>query len=108
MSTDLKETIVTIHKDREGYKTIAAILGLPVATVQKVIGHFKAHGHVANTLQSGRLRKISPMTERRLVRKVSNDPRVTTDSMKNVVSAAGEEVSTSTNPRNFHHARLHS
>ena len=61
----------------KGYKTISKQLDVPVTTVANVIKKFKVHGTIANLPGRGRKRNIDPRLNRRIVKMVEKEPRIT-------------------------------
>ncbi|CAJ0915682.1 unnamed protein product [Ranitomeya imitator] len=69
-------------------------MNVPVSTVRSVIKKFTAHGTVANLPRCGRKRKIDKRFQRKIVRTLDKEPRLTSKQ----VQAALQSESTSVNP----------
>ncbi|XP_039681963.1 GTPase IMAP family member 7-like [Perca fluviatilis] len=80
--------IIDKHGKGKGYKTISKQLAVPVTTFAN-IKKFKVHGTVANLPGHGHKRKIDPRLNRRIVRMVEKEPRITAKEMQ--AELQGEE-----------------
>lgn len=96
LSEDLKNKIVKKHGQSQGYKSISKDLNVPVSTVHSVIKKFKAHGTVANLPRCGRKRKIDERFQRKIVRMVDKEPRLTSKQVQAALQSEGTTVSTRT------------
>lgn len=76
LSEEIRKKIIDKHGKGKGYKTISKQLDLPVTTVAN-IKKFKVHGTVANLPGQGRKRKVDHRLNRRIVRMVEKEPRIT-------------------------------
>ncbi|CAJ0966836.1 unnamed protein product [Ranitomeya imitator] len=82
LSEDLRNQIVRKHEQSQGYKSISKDLNVPVSTVHSVIKKFKAHSTVANLPRCGRKRKIDKRFQRKIVRMLDKEPRLTSNKFK--------------------------
>ncbi|CAJ0938146.1 unnamed protein product [Ranitomeya imitator] len=96
LSEDLRNQIVRKHEQSQGYKSISKDLNVPVSTVRSVIKKFKAHGTVANLPRCGRKRKIDKRFQRKIVRRVYKEPRLTSKQVQAALQSEGTTVSTRT------------
>lgn len=102
LSTDLKKRIIELNKSGKSLAAISKQLQVPRATVQTIVCKYKVHGTVVSLPRSGRKRKLSPASERKLVRMVKSQPRTTKKQVCNALEAAGTQVSVSTVKRVLH------
>lgn len=84
------------HGQSQGYKSISKDLNVPVSTVRSVIKKFKAHGTVANLPRCGRKRKIDERFQRKILRMVDKEPRLTSKQVQAALQSEGTTVSTRT------------
>ena len=73
-SQKLREEIIALHKQGNGYKKIAKALNVPRDTVGSIVRKFKVKGTVATLPGCGRKRKISKAATRFLRRQVVKNP----------------------------------
>ena len=107
MSEDLRSKIVRKHGQSQGYKSISKDLNVPVSTLHSVIKKFKAHGTVANLPRCGRKRKIDERFQRKIVRMVDKEPRLTSKQVHAVLQSEGTTVSTRTIRRRLNEKGLY-
>lgn len=107
LSEDLRSKIVRKHGQSQGYKSISKDLNVPVSTVRSVINKFKAHGTVANLPRCGRKRKIDERFQRKIVRMVDKEPRLTSKQVQAVLQSEGTTVSTRTIRRRLNEKGLY-
>ncbi|CAJ0968338.1 unnamed protein product [Ranitomeya imitator] len=93
---DLRNQIVRNHEQSQGYKSISKDLNVPVSTVRSVIKKCKAHGTVANLPRCGRKRKIDKRFQRKIVRMLDKEPRLTSKQVQAALLSEGTTVSTRT------------
>ncbi|CAJ0962494.1 unnamed protein product [Ranitomeya imitator] len=79
-----------------GYKSISKDLNVPVSTVRSVINKFKEHGTVANLPRCGRKRKIDKRFQRKIVRMLDKESRLTSKQVQAALQSKGTTVSTHT------------
>ncbi len=99
---DLKKRIIDLNKSGKSLGAISKQLQVPRATVQTIIRKYKVHGTVVSLPRSGRKRKLSHAAERRLVRMVKSQPRITKKQVCKDLEADGTQVSVSTVKRVLH------
>ena len=76
LSLDLKQTIISLHQDKQGYNKITKTLKLSKNTVAKVVRKYKNNGTlVAVNGRSGRQRKLTVWSARYVTRLVDQNPR---------------------------------
>uniref|UniRef100_A0A3B1IFP7 Transposase Tc1-like domain-containing protein n=1 Tax=Astyanax mexicanus TaxID=7994 RepID=A0A3B1IFP7_ASTMX len=102
LSVDLKKRIIDLNKSGKSLGAISKQLQVPRATVQTIIRKYKVHGTVVSLPRSGRKRKLSHAAERRLVRMVKSQPRITKKQVCKDLEADGTQVSVSTVKRVLH------
>lgn len=95
------------HGQSQGYKSISKDLNVPVSTVRSVINKCKAHGTVANLPRCGRKRKIDERFQRKIVRMVDKEPRLTSKQVQAVLQSEGTTVSTRTIRRRLNEKGLY-
>ncbi|KAK1785240.1 hypothetical protein P4O66_018637 [Electrophorus voltai] len=76
----------------KGYKAISKALGLQQTTARAIIHKWRKSGTVVNLPRSGRLTKITPRVQRRLIQEVTKDPTTTSKELQ--VSLASVKVMT--------------
>lgn len=106
LSEDLRSRIVNAHKDGKGYKAIGKQFQVPVATVQSIITKFKKFHTVENLKGRGRKPKMTSRLSRKVVRQVSNNPRITTKAILKNLSDSGTTISRQTLQRTLHNEGL--
>lgn len=77
LSTDIRDTIVDLHKPGMGYKRIRKQLGEKRSTFRAVIRKWKKHHTTANLPRTGPPHKISPHGVSLIMRMVRNHPKTT-------------------------------
>jgi len=92
-SEDLRKRVIACHSKGEGYDTISKKLILPKSTVRAIVQKFKSQGHVMNLEGRGRKRLLSARAERQIVRRVTQNPRITAGEIVNEQSSSGVNVS---------------
>lgn len=107
LSRKLKLKIVAAHKVGEGYKKIAKHFQMSISSVRNVIKKWQSSGTVEVKARSGRPRKISDRTARRIVRKAIQNPRLTARSLQKDVADTGVVVHYSTIKRYLYKYGLH-
>lgn len=107
LSKDLRIRIIRRYKSGNGYKKIANALRLPVSTVQTLIKKWKTTGSVKPKPRSGRPRKLSDKTVRKITRDVQKNPQTTSSDLQASLQEAGVQVSTSTIRRQLNSSGLH-
>ncbi len=80
----------------QGYKSISRDLNVPVSTVCNIIKRFTAHGTVANLPERGLKSKINEKLQRRIVRMVDKEPRLTSKQTQADLQTQGTTVSAPT------------
>ncbi|CAJ0915836.1 unnamed protein product [Ranitomeya imitator] len=88
-------------------KSISKDLNVPVCTVRSVIKKFKAHGTVANLPRCGRKRKIDKRFQRKIVRMLDKEPRLTSKQVQAALQSEGTTVSTRTIHRRLNEKGLY-
>ncbi|XP_076029868.1 uncharacterized protein LOC143018394 [Oratosquilla oratoria] len=106
LSEDLRLWIVDAHKQGKGYKKISKQFEVPVAMVQSIIKKFKNFGTVKNLMGRGQKAKMSVRDGRKLVRKVADNPRITSKALLSDLKKSGTNISRSTLKRTLHRAGL--
>ncbi len=96
LSVDLREKIVEKQGQSQGYKSISRDLNVPVSTVRNIIKRFTAHGTVANLPGRGWKSKINEKLQRRIVRMVDKEPRLTSKQIQADLQTQGTTVSART------------
>ncbi|CAJ0933209.1 unnamed protein product, partial [Ranitomeya imitator] len=107
LSEDLRNQIVRKHEQSQGYKSISKDLNVPVSTVHSVIKKFKAHVTVANLPRCGRKRKIDKRFQRKIVRMLDKEPRLTSKQVQAALQSEGTTVSTHTICRHLNEKGLY-
>ncbi|CAJ0923427.1 unnamed protein product [Ranitomeya imitator] len=107
LSEDLRNQIVRKHEQSQGYKSISKDLNVPVSTVRSVIKKFKAHGTVANLPTCGRKIKIDKRFQRKIVRMLDKEPRLTSKQVQAALQSEGTTVSTRTIRRHLNENALY-
>ncbi|KAI4898599.1 hypothetical protein NFI96_006380 [Prochilodus magdalenae] len=107
LSEDLRSKFVRKHMQSQGYKSISKDLNVPVSIVCSVIKKFKAHGTVANFPRCGRKRKIDERFQRKIVRMVDKEPRLTSKQVQAALQSKGKTVSTRTIRRRLNEKGLY-
>ncbi|CAJ0924619.1 unnamed protein product [Ranitomeya imitator] len=107
LSEDLRNLIVRKHEQSQGYKSISKDLNVSVSTVRSVIKKFKAHGTVANLPRCGRKRKIDKRFQRKIVRMLDKEPRLTSKQVQAALQSEGTTVSTRTIRRRLNEKGLY-
>ncbi|CAJ0961218.1 unnamed protein product [Ranitomeya imitator] len=107
LSEDLRNQIVRKHEQSQGYKSISKDLNVPVSTVRSVIKKCKAHGTVANLPRCGRKRKIDKRFQRKIVRMLDKEPRLTSKQDQAALQSEGTAVSTRTIRRRLNEKGLY-
>ena len=81
------------HQQSQGYKSISRDLNVPVSTVHNTIKRFTAHSTVANLPGCGQKSKITEKLQRRVVRMVDTEPRLTSQQIQAHLQTQGTTVS---------------
>ncbi len=88
--------IVEKHGQSQDYKSISRDLNVPVSTVRNIFKRFTAHGTVANLPVRGRKSKINEKLQRRIVRMVDKEPRLTSKQIQADLQTQGTTMSART------------
>ncbi|CAJ0929007.1 unnamed protein product [Ranitomeya imitator] len=107
LSEDWRNQIVRKHEQSQGYKSISKDLNVPVSTVRSVIKKCKAHGTVANLPRCGRKRKIDKRFQRKIVRMLDKEPRLTSKQVQAALQSEGTTVSARTIRRRLNEKGLY-
>ncbi|CAJ0917217.1 unnamed protein product [Ranitomeya imitator] len=107
LSEDLRNQIARKHEQSQGYKSISKDQNIPVSTVRNVIKKFKAHGTVANLPRCGWKRKIDKRFQRKIVRMLDKEPRLTSKQVQAALQSEGTTVSTRTIRRRLNEKGLY-
>uniref|UniRef100_A0A8C5DSB5 Transposase n=1 Tax=Gouania willdenowi TaxID=441366 RepID=A0A8C5DSB5_GOUWI len=102
-----KIKVIDAHNAGEGYKKIAKRFQLAVSTVRGIIKRWQVRGTVEVKKRSGRPRKLSERTARSLVRKVNQNPHLTSKDLQEDLADSGVVVHPSTVRRYLHKQDLH-
>ena len=94
LSVALREKIVEKHRQRQGYKS--RDLNVPVFTVHNIIKRFTAHGTVVNLPRHGQKSKITETLQRRVVRMLDTETRLTSQQIQVDLQTQDTTVSTHT------------
>ena len=103
----LRKKVGAAHKRGEGYKTISKQPGLQVLTVRQVVYIWRNFQTTACLPRSGRPRKISDKTARKLISEASKNPKVTSRELQVNLGQAGVPVHSSTIRRTLNQSDLH-
>lgn len=87
LSEDLRSKIITAHKSGEGYQKISKRLDVNVSAVRQIVYKWRAF-KTTSLPRSGRPRKISNRTARKLVLEASKNPRVTSKKLQSNLTKA--------------------
>ena len=93
LSEDLRKRVIACHSKGEGYDTISKKVILPKSTVRAIVQKFKSQGHTMNLEGRGRKRLLSARAEQQIVRRVTQNPRITAGEIVNEQSSSGMNVS---------------
>uniref|UniRef100_A0A8D0A2J4 Transposase Tc1-like domain-containing protein n=1 Tax=Sander lucioperca TaxID=283035 RepID=A0A8D0A2J4_SANLU len=107
ISLEFRKKIVEAYDKGEGYKKIAKRFQMPISSVRNVIKKWQSSGTVEVKARSERPRKISDRTARRIVRKASQNPRLTARSIQKDLADTGVVVHHSTIKRYLYKYGLH-
>ncbi|KAF7646038.1 hypothetical protein LDENG_00194750 [Lucifuga dentata] len=92
LSQKLREEIISLHQNGNGYKKISNILKVPRQTVGNVIQKFKTHDTAANLPGHGRKSKILPRGVRGL-QKTAEKTHTTAIDLHDDMMKAGTKLS---------------
>ena len=108
LSKDVKDRIVALHKDGQGYKKISASLKVSPNTVAKVIQRFSKKRTTMSCARQGRPAKMTARTVRQVQNLVLQDRRQSAAKIAEEIStASGQSVSAQTIRRTLHRIGLH-
>lgn len=96
LSEDLRSRIVDLYKAGKGYKTISKSLDVHQSTVREVVYKWREFGTVASLPRSGRPPKMTPRVQRRILREVKKNPRVSAKDLQKSLAQSNISVHTST------------
>ncbi|KAK3556132.1 hypothetical protein QTP70_005614 [Hemibagrus guttatus] len=96
IQNQMRMKVIEIHRSGKGYKAISKALGLPRTTVRAIIYKWQKHGTVENLPRSGRLTKIAPRAQRRLIQEVTKDPTITSKELQASLASVKVSVHDST------------
>lgn len=71
----MRKNAIEIYQSGKGYKAISKALRLKRTTVRAIIHKWRIHDTVMSLPRSGRLTKMTPRVQRRLIQEVTKDPR---------------------------------
>ncbi len=92
----MRKKVIEIYQSGKGYKAISKALGLQRTTVRAIIRKWRKHGTVVNLPRSGRLTKITPRAQRRLIQEVTKDPTTTSKELQASLASVKVSVHDST------------
>ncbi len=92
----MRKKVIEIYQSGKGYKAISKALGLQRTTVRAIIHKWRKHGTVVNLPRSGRLTKITPRAQRRLIQEVTKDPTATSKELQASLASVKVSVHDST------------
>jgi len=102
LSVDLREKIVQLYDDGNGYKKISKMLHVPISTIRSIIKKKMETGTVENVGLRGRKRKLDEKLRRRVIRDVAKNPMTTVKNLQQSIKDAGTDVSLQTIRRTLH------
>ncbi|MBN3278438.1 KPRB protein, partial [Polyodon spathula] len=88
VSEDLRKTVIDAHQSRKGYKTICKDLGLHQSTVRQIVYKWRKFKTTVTLPRSGRPTKISPRTNRKIIKEVTKNPRVISKDLQATLALA--------------------
>lgn len=91
-SDQIRRRVVQLNKDGKSYGMIGKLLQLPRSTVATIVTKYLKTGRTTTEKRSGRPSKISASAQRRLVRNVRSNPRVTSNTLANELAESGINV----------------
>ena len=92
----MRKKVIVIYQSGKGYKAISKALGLQRTTVRAIIHKWQKHGTVKNLPRSGRLTKITPRAQQRLIQEVTKDPTTTSKELQASLASVKLSVHDST------------
>uniref|UniRef100_A0AAY5KXH6 Transposase Tc1-like domain-containing protein n=1 Tax=Esox lucius TaxID=8010 RepID=A0AAY5KXH6_ESOLU len=107
LSKDLHSKVTELYKDGKGYKKISKAFQIPVSTVQSLMKKCKIRESLDTKPRSGRPRKISAKTARRIVWDTKKNPQVTSGEKDSALEKNGVVISRSTIRRYVNKNELH-
>ena len=76
ISEELRLRMVDLHKAEKGYKSISKSLDVPQSTVRQIVYKLRKFSTVATLPRSGHPAKMTARAQRRLLKEVKKNPRV--------------------------------
>lgn len=95
-STDFKSQVIKVHEEGRSIGQITQDFGIPRSSVQTIVDHFAEFGKVAGLPKSEALKKLSPRTEKIIIRSVKKDPKATAKALVHELKVYGTSVCEST------------
>uniref|UniRef100_A0A8C6VYB8 Transposase Tc1-like domain-containing protein n=1 Tax=Nothobranchius furzeri TaxID=105023 RepID=A0A8C6VYB8_NOTFU len=92
----MRTKVTEIYRSGKGYKAISKALGLQRTTVRAIIHKWQQHETVVDLPRSGRPTKITPRSQRQLIREVTKDPRTTSKELQASLASTKVSVHSST------------
>lgn len=106
ISLDLRQKIVDLHHQGEGYTAISKRFMVSRTAVRCIIAKYKETKSVKNKPGRGRKRKISKTLERKIIRDVNKNPRTSAKTIVAELASSGLDVSRKTVVRALHRGGL--
>ena len=109
VSPDLRERIIFLHKENNGYQNIATRLMLSKSTVAKIVQNWKKNGKIGDvSKRPGRPCKLTPKSVHYIKKLVDEDPRKSAADVANEVKkVCAVSVSITTIKRSLNKIGLH-
>ena len=107
LSEELRKAIVDGHKGGLGYKKLARQFNIHLSTVREIIYKWRASKTVSSLPRSGRPKKLTERTKRKLVRKVTSNPAMTSKDLQEHLAESNVHVHRSTIRRVLNDSGLH-
>lgn len=96
ISFEIRQLIVFHHAKGRSYKQLSELFNVKKCTVQKIVRRFNEEGRIDyENAKAGRPRILNKREERRVIRKIKLDPKV---SAPNIASQIAEECEKRVNP----------
>ena len=106
-SQKIRDEVIRLHKNGNGYKKISKILNAPRDTVGSIIRQFKVKGTAQTLPGHGRKKTLTATAVRYLKLKIEKNPRMTAEELKRDLSEVGTEVSAQSIRRTLHSEDIH-
>lgn len=107
LSEAFRKNIVAAYESGKGFKKISKDFEISHSTVRKIVYKWRAFKTTANMPRSGRPSKFTPRADRKMLKEVSKNPKMSSRDLQQALATVDVEVHASTIRKRLHKFNLH-